>query len=266
MRQGIELINDRYTQYTQQQLSAVKDLILANPVTQTWNVGNILKEEDNDTPSADQTMVQIVEQAYNLAIGATMNTPSTLTGVITEIDTPYSSQYENVSVVIAVAGAEDKPILCHRLEGDGADQIGVGDTITVTGTLMNYDNGSNGIIEFGAGCTLDAWEDTAENEAIPTDPVAILTAAYALAAGEKLPYESTLTGTITKIDTAYSTQYQNITVTISVAGAENMPIMCYRLKGTGAEGLAVGDVITVTGNIKNYNGTIEFDAGCTFTL
>ena len=42
-------------------------------------------------------------------------------------------------------------------------------------------------------------------------------------------------------------------------------MQCYRLKGEGADQLAEGDVITVTGTIKNYKGTIEFDAGCTFT-
>ena len=41
--------------------------------------------------------------------------------------------------------------------------------------------------------------------------------------------------------------------------------MCYRLKGEGAENLAVGDVITVSGKLKNFQGTIEFDSGCTFT-
>ena len=39
---------------------------------------------------------------------------------------------------------------------------------------------------------------------------------------------------------------------------------CFRLSG-GAD-LAVGDVIAVTGNITNYKGTVEFAAGCTFTL
>ena len=52
-------------------------------------------------------------------------------------------------------------------------------------------------------------------------------------------------------------------MTILVAGLENYPIMCYRLAGEGAESLAVGDTITVTGILKNYKGTIEFDAGCT---
>ena len=43
---------------------------------------------------------------------------------------------------------------------------------------------------------------------------------------------------------------------------------CFRLKGEGAESLKVGDVITVSGIIKNYvhssgDSEIEFDAGCT---
>lgn len=45
-----------------------------------------------------------------------------------------------------------------------------------------------------------------------------------------------------------------------------MRCQCYRLSGEGAETLAVGDTITVSGTIKNYKGTIEFDKGCTLTL
>ena len=33
-----------------------------------------------------------------------------------------------------------------------------------------------------------------------------------------------------------------------------------------AEGVKAGDTITVTGTIKNYKGTIEFDSGCTFVM
>ena len=50
-----------------------------------------------------------------------------------------------------------------------------------------------------------------------------------------------------------------------VGGLNDYAIQCFRLSGEGADKLAVGDVITVTGVIKNYKGTIEFDAGCTFT-
>ena len=212
-----------------------------------------------------------VNAAYNLAIGESMSQPSTLTGVITKIDTPYSAQYQNVSVVIAVAGAEDKPILCHRLRGEGADQIGIGDTITVTGTLMNYNNNSaTGIVEFGAGCTIDSWENTGADEEVLTDPMDILNACYALEAGATMSYEVTLTGTITEIYTPYDASYGNVTVIITIAGAEDMPLKCYRLSGTGAESLAVGDVITVTGYLKHHvhsSGTsdYQFTQGCTFT-
>ncbi len=86
---------------------------------------------------------------------------------------------------------------------------------------------------------------------------------YKLLSGEGQEVPKTITGVITNIDTAWSEDYQNITVTIVVAGLEDYPIMCYRLTGEGAKDLAVGDTITVTGLLKNYEGTIEFDKGCT---
>ena len=101
---------------------------------------------------------------------------------------------------------------------------------------------------------------------IETDPAKVLTEAYALPQGEALTYDSILTGEIISIEEAYSTQYKNITLTIAVPGYEEMPIECYRLKGTGAEALAVGDTISVFGSIKNYKGKIEFDTGCTLYI
>ena len=90
----------------------------------------------------------------------------------------------------------------------------------------------------------------------------IVNAAYALAENEALPIEVTLTGVINKVNTAYDPGYSNVTVTIIVEDLTDKPIMCYRLKGEGADVIKVNDTITVTGKIKNYKGTIEFDAGC----
>lgn len=92
--------------------------------------------------------------------------------------------------------------------------------------------------------------------------VDVVDAAYALESGESLN-GFTLTGVIGKIDDAYSEKYGNITVTIVIDNRVNQPIQCFRLKGEGCDTLAVGDKITVTGNIVNYNGTIEFNSGCT---
>ena len=98
----------------------------------------------------DMTMQEIVEAAYALAPGASLEGTHTLTGVITRVITPYNSSYKNVTVIITVEGCEDKPIMCYRLKGEGCEKLAVGDTITVTGVLKNY----KGTIEFDAGCTL----------------------------------------------------------------------------------------------------------------
>ena len=90
----------------------------------------------------------------------------------------------------------------------------------------------------------------------------IIDAAYALESGKAMSAEATLTGIISAVDTPWDDGYQNITVTIKCQGKEDKPIMCFRMKGDGAKDLKVGDTITCTGIIKNYNGTIEFDAGC----
>ncbi|MCM1289684.1 MAG: hypothetical protein NC132_04160 [Corallococcus sp.] len=75
-----------------------------------------------------------------------------------------------------------------------------------------------------------------------------------------------LTGEITKIVTAYSANYGNITVDINVNGTT---IQAYRMvAGEGVEGIAtlsVGDTITVVGTLKHFYGSswvAEFDSGC----
>ncbi len=104
--------------------------------------------------------------------------------------------------------------------------------------------------------------------ALPFDPTGktpaeIVDAAYALETGEAFETSATLTGVITVVNTPYSDQYSNVTVTIVVEGKEDKPIECYRLKGEGADTITIDDTITVTGILKNYNGKIEFDQGCT---
>ena len=86
-------------------------------------------------------------------------------------------------------------------------------------------------------------------------PAEIVDAAYALENGKAMSAAATLTGVISSVDTPWDDGYKNITVTIKVAGKEDKPIMCFRLKGDGAKDLKVGDTITCT-------GTIKIDAGC----
>ena len=193
----------------------------------------------------------ILEAAYKLLDGEKMSTATAQNGTIVKIPTAYSEQYGNITVDMVVDGMEDMPIECYRLTGEAAATLAIGDEIAVVGTIKNY----KGLIEFDKGCKL-----------IPVgteNDVRTAINAYTLTDGEAQPAASTMTGVIVAIPTAYSEQYGNITVDIIPGGLEEYKVQCYRLSGEGAADLQVGDTITVTGTIKNYKGTIEFDKGCT---
>ncbi len=105
---------------------------------------------------------ELVDAAYALPANEAFPEAVTLTGIISSVDTAFDSSYNNVTVTIDVLDSEgnviaDKPIQCFRLKGPGADLIGEGDTITVSGIILNY-NGSK--IEFDSGCTLVSYEQT----------------------------------------------------------------------------------------------------------
>ncbi len=82
----------------------------------------------------------------------------------------------------------------------------------------------------------------------------IVTAAYNLHAGKYLNggYSYTLAGEIISIDTPYSQQYGNVTVTIVVAGMTDKPVQLFRLKGDGADKLEVGNTVIAKGPICKY--------------
>ncbi len=201
----------------------------------------------------------ILTAAYALEEGAAMKDTQRLFGKVTKVNTAWSDEYQNITVTIVCPDPdgnpmEDMAIQCFRLKGEGAKDLKEGDEITVEGVIKNY----KGTIEFDSGCQLIGF-----GEIKALDPMKVLEAAYALEEGAAMKDPVTLTGVISEVNTAWSDEYQNITVTIVVGEATDKPIQCFRLKGEGAKDLAAGDTITVTGTLKNYKGTIEFDSGCT---
>ncbi len=211
--------------------------------------------KSNTTTTAPSDPKAIVDAAYALERNTQLDYEATLTGKVISVNEAYDSEFENVTVTIQVEGKEDKPIKCYRMKGTGADKVVKGDTITVTGTLKNY----NGSVQFDTGCTMTKRVAGKTETTVLTDPAKIVEAAYKLSPGEDMGYDVTLTGKVTAINTAYSADYNNISVVIEVEGKD---ILCYRMTGTDISKIVGGDTITVTGRIKNYNGTIEFDTGC----
>ncbi len=221
-------------------------------------------DEPQATPSTPE---EILDELYKLEAGQKMEGTYTLSGVITQINTPYNQQYKDVTVTIVVGNFTDKPVMCYCMKGEGVETLKVGDSITVTGALKRY----NDTREFDKDCQLvsiDArGEAQTDEEPVPTTPEEIVNAVYDLDPGAFLNGNFTLTGVITSIDTPFNPDYNNVTVTIVVNNMTDKPIMCYRLQGNGADDLAVGDTITVSGLLKKYHkdgqpDIPEFDAGC----
>lgn len=193
-------------------------------------------------------------------------------GQIVKIGSAYSDQFKNITVTISDGTTE---MDCYRLAG-GSD-LAVGDYILVTGKPDKYKT----TVQFAQGATYtksaiyvapicvhvdenaDGKCDLCEKQLKFDTAEETVNAAYALAEGESL-LTQTLTGTIKSIDTAYSADFKNITVTIQVGELADKTISCFRL--SGGENLAVGDVITVTGTLLNYQGKVQFDAKSTYVL
>ena len=197
------------------------------------------------------TEAEIVALAYTLDDGAALPASTALTGKVVAIPSAYSEEYGNITVNIQIGDLADQIIQCYRLVGENIASLAEGDEIAVAGLIKNY----KGTIEFDKGCAVIPAEFAESARAV--------LASYILEDGAANDHESTVTGVVTAIPTAYSEEYGNITVNLDVPGLEGYTIQCYRLSGEGAADLAEGDIVTVTGIIKNYKGTIEFDKGCT---
>lgn len=147
----------------------------------------------------------------------------------------------------------------------------VGDTITVIGIIGQYKGTAQMksawlYVAPEGGDNTDTPEEGGDNTDTPTTPdlsttKGIYDAAAKLENNVNLaggPY--TMTGEIVSVDTAYSAEHGNVTVSIVVDG---YTFKCYRLAGTGADVIAVGDTITVTGEITAYYSAPQFAQGST---
>ncbi len=223
--------------------------------------------KENITLPAGATQADIVNAAYQaMTDGVELTGTHALTGVITSIDTAYNEQYSNSTVTIIVGELSDKPIQCYRVKGaEGVDISGlaVGDTIKVEGTLSYY----NTKVQFSTGAEVKTIEKGEIPDTLPQTATAteIVNKAWELAAANKPMIGTyTLTGVIKSVDTKYSEQYGNITVTIQVGDLADKAFQCYRLKGAEGvdiSGLKVNDTIKVQGTFGSYNGKPQYAQG-----
>jgi hypothetical protein len=156
-------------------------------------------------------------------------------GVVTSVGNKgaWDSKYNNMSVVISDGS---KTLEVYRLK----THVNVGDEIIVTGTMSSY----NSIRQIAQGATAEIVKSNAQE----------VTIAEALALADDT-YVA-ITAIIKSIDTAWSSSYKNITVTLDDGTGT---LQSYRL--ASAANLTVGSEITVYGVLDTYKGTRQIAAG-----
>lgn len=95
-----------------------------------------------------------------------------------------------------------------------------------------------------------------------------LTVAQALAVCENDPHKVFVKGVVTEVTEIYSEQYNNVTFNIADVADGTEVLMAYRAKwGEGVTATedfnpVKGATVVISGDLKVYNGTKEFNAGC----
>ena len=99
--------------------------------------------DEDETAKEQARAKEIMDQAFALSVGETLQGTYHLSGVVSHIDVDYTEN-RGVCLYMNVNEPLSRELYCYRLNGEGAELITVGTTVTVSGTIKNY----KGLIEF----------------------------------------------------------------------------------------------------------------------
>ena len=186
------------------------------------------------------TVAGPTEMTIPEALAAADGTGVIVTGTVVSADA-WSDQYNNMSVTIS--DDDGNTLYVYRL----ATKVEKGDIIKVTGDMASYNESrqiaQGATAEIVGKATVDGPVEMSIVEALAAeDGTAVI-----------------VTGTVTKVNYAWSDSYGNMSVTISDDAGNTLYI--YKL----ATKVGAGDVITVTGDMATYNGR-QIGAGATAVI
>ena len=184
-----------------------------------------------DTPE------KIINAAYALAEGETLQGKHTLEGVVVRVDQSYNPTYGNVTITIQIGDMEEYPIKCYRLSGEGADVVKIGDTVAVSGFISNF----YGTIEFIEGCSIDSYKPTDEE---PDYIKSTISDVFSNPIGT--PYE--VNGTVVGINAQSFLIMDETGYVLVYQGAEWIP------------DVKIGETVNVKGTSKKFGTCVQFDA------
>ena len=217
----------------------VKDQVVTPEIAQNNKIVSLNRPSGKASAELSFTPATASVELGGEFTAPTLNNPHELT-------VTYSSSNGDVATVVASTGY--------------VSILAIGET-TITATFAGNDEYEEGFASY----TLTVTDPNAAGSS--TNPYTVAEARAAIDAGNGVTgvYAK---GKVSKIVTAYNSQYGNISYNISDDGTENADqLQAYRGKSyngdnfTSADDIQVGDEVVIYGNLKKHNDTYEFDAG-----
>lgn len=215
----------------------------------------------NVTAGSSNTYVQFVKaEFYKATSNPTCDAPvfSPVAGTYTSAqDVTISTTTENASIYYTLDDSEPSATNGNLY----SEPISVSSTTTIKAVVVK-DGYNNSTIESATYSIVSI-----EHAGTESDPYTVADARNAIDVGTGLT-DVYAKGIVSKIVTAYNSQYGNISYNISADGTEEADqLQAYRGKSyngenfTSEDDIQVGDEVVVYGNLKKHNSTYEFDAG-----
>ena len=225
-------------------LRSHSDALGVDPICITW--------EPDDNPAVATAVTINVPEDFNTDIYQG-TTAGTLTATIT-------AGGEAISNATVTWSSSDETVA--TIDANGAVTLVAVGTTTITANYAGVEGQYRPSSDTYELSVIDSNAPGTEN-----NPYTVAQARAAIDAGEGVN-DVYATGIVSQIVTAYSSQYGNISYNISADGStEADQLQAYRGKSyngenfTSEDDIQVGDIVVVYGDLKNYNGTYEFDAG-----
>ena len=241
-----------------------------NYETGTIDSVEVLEEGDAPVTIESINVATALTKTNALDDGATSEAQYDITGYVISVDSAYSTSYKNMSITIADAADATTGLTVFRTKiGDGVDysKVVAGAKVTIRGYLKKYvetdsEAGTSTVTPELVSGTITALTEavTPEAKTIEATVAEAVTAAKALASNATSTDNYVITGYVTKISGAYSSNYGNMSFYMSDdLDDPNASFIAYQVACTAEVSATIvsGAKVKVSGKLTNYNGTPE---------
>lgn len=221
------------------------------------------------------TVAEALEIIDDLNDGGVTSVNYAIDGYIIAVTTDWSTQYNNITYTLGDTADQQTNLLTvfrsGAAEGTDGSKLKASDKVNVVGKLKKYVTGGLTTPEVDSGCVTTLLEagETPEPTPIEATVAEAVAAANALENNTQSSGKYIVEGYIVEVTVAWGSQGNYVNYTMGDTANQTSDLLTVYhsgvVDGTVGADLKAGDQVSVTGNLKKYNSTLEL-VNCTTEL